>query len=104
MVNHLVPLIQRISSNENQTSDNDELQIFKVVFETFAKMVDNTPNNKHKMKATKLIQRGIQIIEEAIMNEMSGIKRQLETLAIEIQPLMIAEQLSNKKIEHQSLC
>lgn len=87
-------LIERLSSNENQTLNDNELNSYKVVFGTFANMINNIPNNKAKNKAAALIQRAVQLVDVAINDQNADIKDQLETLSNEIKPYMAAEQLS----------
>jgi hypothetical protein len=88
-------LIERLPSNNNETINDNELKGFKVVFGTYAKLINNIPNNKAKEKASELVQRGVQVVDGAIENKGSDIKGQLETLANEVKPFMAAEQLSN---------
>ncbi|CAF1021089.1 unnamed protein product [Rotaria sordida] len=88
-------LIERISSSENQTLGEQEFQSFKVIFETFAKMINKIPNSKPKMKAAQLIQRAIDSVDEGINDKNSDIKNQLEVLADEVKPFIAAEQLSS---------
>ncbi|CAF2752566.1 unnamed protein product [Rotaria sp. Silwood2] len=88
-------LIERISSSENQTLDEKEFQSFKVIFGTFGKMINKIPSSKSKMKATQLIQRAIDSVDEAINDNNSDIKNELEELADEVKPFMAAEQLSS---------
>jgi len=83
-------LIERITSNENETLNDDELNSYKVVFETLANMINNIPNNKLKMKAADLIKRVVQSVDEVIQDKDANIKDKLETLAEDIKPLTTA--------------
>lgn len=88
-------LIERLSSNEKDPIDNDELNGYKVIFGTFANMINNIPNNKAKKKASDLIQRAIQLVNTAINDENATITDELENLSDEIKPYTAAEQISN---------
>ncbi|CAF3408733.1 unnamed protein product [Rotaria sp. Silwood1] len=88
-------LIERISSSDNQTLDEKEFQSFQVIFGTFAKMINKIPNSKPKVKAAQLIQRAIDLIDEAVNDKNSDIKNELETLADEVKPFLAAEQISS---------
>ncbi|CAF4285126.1 unnamed protein product, partial [Rotaria magnacalcarata] len=59
-------LIERISSNESQTEHVNELQSFKAIFRSYTKMINNISNDKNKIKTTKLVQCGIQLVDQVI--------------------------------------
>jgi hypothetical protein len=88
-------LIRRVSSNRNQTTDVNELKSFKIIFETFSKMMNNLPNDTIKTKVVKLIERATQLVDEAIANKGLNIKDQLKMIANEIIPFTTAEQVSS---------
>ncbi|CAF1301709.1 unnamed protein product [Rotaria magnacalcarata] len=87
--------IQNISSNVNQTADKNGLNTFKIVFGAYANMVDNAPYSNTKMKASQLIQRAIQSVDQALANPNFDIKTQFQNLANEARPFIAAEQLSS---------
>ncbi len=84
-------LIQILSKTEH----NQELQAYKIIFESYNYMINISAQNNLTTQAIKLIERAITLVDLAIKYPNASIKDQLESLADDVKPFIAAEELSS---------
>ena len=87
------PLAGKLSDDKKDVTSK-ELEGYKVVFQTFGKMLATLPDNPIKEKASALVQRASESIDARIEDENATIGDDLQAIANDVKPFIAAQQLS----------
>ena len=87
------------SKRTNLRRNTKELESYKIIFNSYRKMVNIFPLNELKIKASSLIQRGIESVNQGISDKNADIIEQLKALSDELRPFLAAEQMNSNNAQ-----